>query len=202
MNKFNARDMEDKMLKICNEILDEKWNSSCNLSCSGIKCENCFFGDTFEDCDNRDTEMFKFLAKSYKDKYSTAINDNNMSKELTFREVITQIKEDEIWESEYREIFIANSGGFFISNKNGTKSDCYLLPLTEIFKLRRTQYTFEEAFKSYEEGKEIESCETGARFVKSDNKDMLYMPAINRFSSLGRGFNIDEVRGKRHINNK
>ncbi len=211
MNKFNISDMEDKMLKICDEILDEKWDSSCDISCGGIGCENCFFGDTFEVCDNRDTVMFKFLAKGYKDKHqANIIKESNMEKTFKGWEILKLISEKQI---ENKTNLIDNDGsyytvidGYLLDGKhdrfNYTYETTSSLILDRTFSIVRKEYTFEEAFKSYEEGKEIESCETGARFKKIDNKDMLYMPDINMFSSLGRGFNIDEVRGKWHINNK
>ena len=64
------KEPKDKILEICDEILKEEWDSSCTLGCSGIKCEECFFGDTIEECMNRKTEMFKYLAKCYKEKNS------------------------------------------------------------------------------------------------------------------------------------
>lgn len=215
MSKLNIGDMEDKMLKICDEILDEKWDSSCDISCGGIKCENCFFGDTFKDCDNRNTEMFKFLAKSYKDKHSNIIEESNMEKTFKGWEIMKMIAEGELKNGD---VVIENDGSWaytilqncLVDGRNVKEFDSKLESGNSnfcnnnhiyIIKKSRMKYTFEEAFKSYEEGKEIESCETGARFIKSDNKDMLYITSVG-FTSLGRGFNVDEIRGKWHINNK
>lgn len=210
MNKFNIGDMKDKMLEICDEILDEKWDSSCDISCGEIRCENCFFGDTFEVCDNRDTAMFKFLAKCYKDKHSNIIKESNKM-EKTFKgwEIMKMISEKQI---ENKTNLIDNEGsyytvidGYLLDGKhdrfNYTYETTSSLILDRTFSIVRKEYTFEEAFKTYEEGKEIESCETGARFIKSDNKDMLYDPTIG-FTPFGRSFNIDEIRAKWYVNNK
>ena len=214
MNKFNISDMEDKMLKICDEILDEKWDSSCNISCGGIRCENCFFGDTF-DCDNRNTEMFKSLAKFYKDKHSNIIKESNMEKTFKGWEIIKMIAEGELKNGD---VVIEDDGSWaytvlqncLVDGRNVKEFDSKLESgnsnfcnnnHTYIIKKSRIKYTFEEAFKAYEEGKEIESCETGARFIKSDNKDMLYNPTIG-FTPFGRSFNIDEIRAKWYVNNK
>lgn len=202
MSKFNIGDMEDKMLEICDEILDEKWDSSCDINCGGVECENCFFGDTFEVCDNRNTEMFKYLAKSYKDKHS---NKESNKMEKTFKEIIIDwdsVKEGEVWKNKNFIVSKDVDGDLKLEHKDGFY-DCSAIFLNpkDLFELQRKQYTFEEAFRSYEEGKEIESCETGARFIKSDNKDMLYDPTIG-FTPFGRSFNIDEIRAKWYVNNK
>lgn len=116
---------------------------------------------------------------------------NNCNIELTFRDVITKIKEDEVWESECREIKLNNREGVLINNKNGTKSDCYLFPPNEMFKLKRKKYTFEEAFKAYEEGKEIESCVNGEIYNK-----------LKEDKGVDKLFNASQIRGKWYINNK
>lgn len=152
---------------------------------------------------NDKNELYSYYIYYNYELWFEIIDENKCDKELTFREVIAKIKEGEVWENGSKRIEIVN-GQIQIARCNGNVFNDFFLIFSDKtpYKLKRKQYTFEEAFKSYEEGKEIESCETGARFKKIDNKDMLYMPAINRFSSLGRGFNIDEVRGKWHINNK
>lgn len=205
MNKFNVRDMEDKMLKICNEILGEKWNSSCNLSCSGIKCENCFFGDTLEDCNNRDTETFKFLAKSYKDKHSIITNEGNMIKIFKGWEIMKMIAEGELKNGD---IVIENDGSWaytvlqncLVNGRNVKEFDSKLESgnsnfcnneHTYIIKRPRTKYTFEEAFKAYEEGKEIESCVDGEVYNK-----------LKEDEGMDKLFNASQIRGKWYINNK
>lgn len=194
MSKFNIGDMEDKMLKICDEILDEKWDSSCNISCGEIRCEDCFFGDTL----------------SYKDNHqANIIKESNMEKTFKGWEIMKMISEKQI---ENKTNLIDNEGsyytvidGYLLAGKHDRFNYIYettsSLILDRTFSIVRKEYTFEEAFRSYEEGKEIESCETGARFIKSDNKDMLYDPTIG-FTPFGRSFNIDEIRAKWYVNNK
>ena len=128
------------------------------------------------------------------------IEEEKEMKEKTFREVISTIKEGEVWESENREIWVANSGGILISNKNGTKSDCYLFPLTEMFKLQRKQYTFEEAFKAYKNGKVIESCVTGDKYTWNGLTDLICKNGSNGYSKL-KSIYIEEIKGKWYINN-
>ena len=216
MNKFNIGDMEDKMLKICDEILDEKWDSSCDISCGGVECENCFFGDTFEVCDNRNTEMFKYLAKSYKDKHSNIIKESNMEKTFKGWEIMKMIAEGElkngdiVIENDLKngDIVIENDGSWaytvlqncLVDGRNVKEFDSKLESGnsnfcndndTYIIKKSRMKCTFEEAFKAYEEGKEIESCVDGEVYNKlKEDKDM------------DKLFNASQIRGMWYINNK
>nr|WP_302597857.1 hypothetical protein [uncultured Cellulosilyticum sp.] len=77
-------------------------------------------------------------------------------KELTFREVIANIKEGEVWEGKYKKIYIQNST-LFVENINSNFDGVIAVGfvLDEIYKLKRKKYSFAEAFKAYEEGKEI-----------------------------------------------
>ena len=67
------------------------------------------------------------------------------------------------------------------------------------FKLQRKEYTFEEAFKAYEEGKEIESCYSQYKYKKEGGLD-LYSKTGNEWYGEDN-FEIDEIRGKWDINN-
>ena len=89
--------------------------------------------------------------------------------EKTFREVIADIKEGEVWENENRKITINDLGEIFIKDKiTGLRS---FNPKVK-YKLQRREYTFEEAFKAYEEGKEIQSASTDKIYHKE--KDFLF----------------------------
>lgn len=140
------------------------------------------------------------------EEYLEAVEDSSMNnKELTFKEIIIDwdsVKEGEVWKNKNFIVSKDVDGDLKLEHKDGFY-DCSAIFLNpkDLFELQRKQYTFEEAFRSYEEGKEIESCETGARFIKSDNKDMLYDPTIG-FTPFGRSFNIDEIRAKWYVNNK
>lgn len=86
--------------------------------------------------------------------------ESNNMKELTFREVIANIKKGEVWEG--REYTITLLGNRIAINYNDGDEYDGVYPLIEgTFKLKRPQYTFQEAFKAFEEGKEIESCVSG-----------------------------------------
>lgn len=103
-------------------------------------------------------------------------------KELTFKEVIANIKENEVWESAYS-----------IVSKLKDRIDIWVVGNcksvgigdTVKFKLKRKEYTFEEAFKAYEEGKEVESCFSGQKF---------------RIYSWEDIFNAKEIKEKWYIN--
>ena len=186
--------MENRILKLCLDVL-EKGNET--VDCGAIRCNCCPFNGE-NDCLARIEHRVegRAIAETYIKKHTS---EERHSTGKTFREVIADIKEGEVWESEYREIYITNLGGFLISNKNGTKSDCYLFPLTEIFKLQRKKYTFEEAFKAYEKGKEIESCVSGAKFTAIDSEH--FQVILDGSQSIKDTFEVKEICGMWYINN-
>ena len=86
-------------------------------------------------------------------------------KKKTFREVIATIKEGETWVNDIAPISyirLREDGVLDFNENEGVNLFC-------TYTLQKKQYTFEEAFKAYEEGKEIESCTNGTRFKKKEN---------------------------------
>lgn len=107
--------------------------------------------------------------------------ENKMEK--TFREVIADIKEGEVWESPFA-IISCDNFGIEIKFKD-RKYSKYCFCDDVKFKLQRKEYTFEEAFKAYEEGKEIESCFSSQKF---------------RIYAWEDVFNAKEIKEKWYIN--
>lgn len=118
------------------------------------------------------------------------IEEEKEMKEKTFREVIADIKEGEVWEGGCFKVYIEN-GKINIDRIIKEKISGYGIILDGKFKLQRKQYTFEEAFKAYENGKEIESCVSVE--VYSLEREKRKLQAIL--------FDIEEIRGKWYINN-
>ena len=121
--------------------------------------------------------------------------------EKTFREVIKDIKEGEVWENENRKITINDLGEIFIKDKiTGLRS---FNPKVK-YKLQRREYTFEEAFKAYEEGKEIESTRSKVKLKKKDDGlfayKFEYMEKWLIMSEDIATFSIDVIRDKWYIN--
>lgn len=127
------------------------------------------------------------------------IKEDNKMQEKTFREVITDIKEGEVWESRSKYIKRFNDGIQIYHKENGKATPSMLMADNDKFKLQRKEYTFEEAFKAYEEGKEIESCYSQYKYKKEGGLD-LYSKTENEWYVEDR-FEIDEIRGKWYINN-
>lgn len=128
-------------------------------------------------------------------------------KEKTFREVIADIKEREVWicEKFNRKIIKGDDGVIEIRKLNDGTFDNIsgLIFNDEKYKLQRQQYTFEEAFKAYEEGKEIESCEE-CRFKLIDKDTILIIDCVGdemEYSNAKDLFSVKEIRGKWYINN-
>ena len=68
--------------------------------------------------------------------------------------------------------------------------------------MKRKQYTFAEAFKAYEEGKEIESCENPYRYKKQNGNDAYFdISAEEWWSGEAIIISLQEIRGKWYINN-
>lgn len=114
--------------------------------------------------------------------------------ELTFKEVIANIKEGEVWESAYSIVSkLENRIDIEVSG------NCKSIGIgdTVKFKLRRKEYTFEEAFKAYEEGKEIESVYSGCRYKKENGKDtFIFLADWSEFDHI----ELQEIRSKWYIN--
>lgn len=128
-------------------------------------------------------------------------------KELTFREVIANIKEGEIWADRNYEIS-KDSQGLEIKRMDGfLEKDDNTNPLMYFYngnqyKLKRKEYTFTEAFKAYEEGKIIESVETNTKFKRAENKLEFYKSKHHEKyiqCSYGVEFRTKEIRGKWYI---
>lgn len=125
------------------------------------------------------------------------IKEENKMQEKTFREVIADIKEGEVWESHCKKIIGFKDGDFEIRDNDGHKfGNAVSIRSANKYRLKRKEYTFEEAFKAYEKGKEIESCYSGDKYMIQHGGSDCYADG----SKTGTiGFN--EIRGKWYINN-
>lgn len=122
-------------------------------------------------------------------------------KELTFKEVIANIKEGEVWESEEKIIQkISCAIVIGLKDKENIGSEMGFLDNVK-YKLQRKEYTFEEAFKAYEEGKEIESKEFKYKKINGIDGFKLIREKYG-WNECEDGFEIhlDEIRDKWYIN--
>lgn len=143
-----------------------------------------------------------------KERFEIVEEDNKMQ-EKTFREVIADIKEGEVWESvkscfQLKEISCISGQinfkleGVCIDGDNN--NSIFTGPgAGQTFKLQRKEYTFEEAFKAYEEGKVIESCYSQFKYKRANGVDLYSRTENNWYEE--ESFEIDEIRGKWYINN-
>lgn len=128
------------------------------------------------------------------------IKEENKMQEKTFREVIADIKEGEVWESHCKKIIGFKDGDFEIRDNDGHKfGNAVSIRSANKYRLKRKECNFEEAFKAYEEGKEIESCYSQYKYKKEGGLD-LYSKTENEWYGEDN-FEIDEIRGKWYINN-
>lgn len=124
-------------------------------------------------------------------------------KELTFKEVIANIKEGEVWENKELELKITfKKNEFYIGDSNDNEINGYVGQFINnglIFKLQRKEYTFEEAFKALEEGKEIESI-TQYRYKKAGDGYKFYSKDIGEWWKCSSCLSFEELKGKWYIN--
>lgn len=92
-------------------------------------------------------------------------------KELTFKEVIANIKEGEVWESTVKTVSLIN-GAINIERKNKIETYYIYIKESELFKLQRKEYTFQEAFKAYKEGRIPKSTINGQILDSHSRIDM------------------------------
>lgn len=122
--------------------------------------------------------------------------------EKTFKEVIANIKENEVWESDIKIIKCTNDGNISVRSKIDGKTEIMNFDKCNLYKLQREEYTFEEAFKAYEEGKEVESG--SYKYKKCNGADCfkLIRSIKDEWIKCEDGFEIhlDEIRGKWYIN--
>ena len=68
------------------------------------------------------------------------------------------------------------------------------------YKLKRKEYTFQEAFKAYEGGKEIESDFNGYKYKKINGIDMRLKYMGEEWEEDFGRFDMREIRGAWYIN--
>ena len=118
--------------------------------------------------------------------------------EKTFKEVIEDIKEKEIWENENFILMLTCDKEIRIAHKEGFDSCVAIyIDVNSKFKLKRELHTFAEAFKAYEEGKEIESLASGYKYKQ--NK-MFSNGKWYNFYDNNEIFSLKEIRCEWYIN--
>lgn len=190
--------MINKIIEACKQVqkgyspLDTE-----NVKCDDFSCSECPFSKSNNNNINcgRDTqENYIKIAKEYIEKNLPPKKENEIEK--SFREVIADIKEGETWESLGAKITKYSDSIQMLGFGHNT----IFMDSSRIFNLQRKEYTFEEAFKAYEEDKEIESCQY--RYKKIEGRDCWYCESDGFWDIESNGFNIDisEIRNKWYIN--
>ncbi|WP_195264525.1 hypothetical protein [Clostridium sp. 1001275B_160808_H3] len=120
--------------------------------------------------------------------------------ELTFKEVVANIKEGEVWEnaSLARNLKEINRKGRLIRFVfTDTDRGSFAIDNDDTFILQRKEYIFQEAFKAYEEGKEIESISYRYKIINEQDK---YYSKLEKEWIDNDTFDVDEIKGKWYIN--
>lgn len=142
-----------------------------------------------------DLNIRKYLRK---DRFEIVKEENKMEK--TFREVIADIKEGEVWESEntLTQIYTRNDV-LIIDFKEEVTTEIVKIAADAKFRLKRKEYSFDEAFKAYEEGEVVES-EDGFIYKKINGQDCVCSDEARDWVKNDGGFSVKEIRGKWYIN--
>lgn len=128
--------------------------------------------------------------------------------EKTFREVSATIKKDEVWSDGIYEISKDEDGIKIKRLDKYVQEDKNKIPFMYFyddkkFVLKRKQYSFEEAFKAYEEGKEIQSCFKNFKIKKLNNKPHYIYKHMSEWDYVDNDdtlLSIEEIQGKWYIN--
>lgn len=127
------------------------------------------------------------------------------AQQKTFREVIADIKEGEIWESRSKYIRRFTDAIQIYHKENGRSTPSMLMCNDDKFKLQRKEYTFEEAYKKAKEGAEIQSLASNIKYKKYDENTMMFKDKdMDDFAGISNDnaiFSVDEIQGKWFINN-
>ena len=180
----------------------------------GIRYQ-CYVKSRFEviNEDNKTEELSEDERDFVQEIIDECLKEKNKI-EKTFREVIADIKEGEVWESaqncfQLKEISCIEGRikfkleGVFVEKTDNLNNVDTGEGSGQTFKLQRKQCTFEEAFKAYEKGIKVESQYSGISYEKK-NKSQVEVSCDNN-ASLESEFNISfstgEIRDKWYINN-
>ena len=121
-------------------------------------------------------------------------------KKLTFREVIANIKADEVWESGSLIVYLRGNI-LNIDWKNGYEDVGVNICFNEKFKLQRNKVSFKQAFKAFEEGKEIESCVSGYCFINKHKENLAVKnDDSHTYFEMDPMFAFEEIKGEWYIN--
>ena len=124
--------------------------------------------------------------------------------EKTFREVIADIKEGEVWECRSKYIKRFADGIQIYHKEKGKATPSMLMANNDKFKLQRKEVTFAEAFKAYEQGKGIESVVSNVQYQKELKDTVSIRPCYGEWFDANEKtlvFDYVEIKGKWYINN-
>ena len=173
-----------------------------NLVESELKLGGIYEGELKEYPNGAKRYILKNLPNEiyYTDRFE--IIDQEEIKEKTFGKIIAEgIKEGEVWEDENFTLELSYDGDIRLSHKDGYLDCCAIhIDVNSIFKLKRKEYNFEEAFKAYENNKEIESYD-GTKYKKIDGEDHILTHGAwwSTFNN-GVSFTVKQIRDRWYIN--
>lgn len=203
--------MSNLIIDLCQKVIKggidtcKTWGEG---ECTGIRCEqdHCPFAYGLL-CNLGNENKRVEIANKYLFENGIEVEEDNKMQEKTFQEVIATIKEREIWVCEKfnRKIIKADDGIIEIRKINNETFDhiSALLFSDEKYKLQRKEFTFEEAFKAYEDGIKVESVFSGISYEKANSVslDIVGEYSVTLENEKELMFSIGEIRGKWYINN-
>ena len=145
--------------------------------------------------------IFEKNLFNWTDEMLEKVKKEKETQEKTFREVITDIKEGEVWEC----LGIKITKDSDSIQMLGFDKNTIFMDSSRIFNLQRKEYTFEEAYKKAKEGAEIQSLASNIKYKKYDENTMMFKDKdMDDFAGISNDnaiFSVDEIQGKWFINN-
>lgn len=126
--------------------------------------------------------------------------------EKTFQEVISTIKDGETWVNKYKYRRLTKIQRLYdnIIFKFDNEYPDIGVNLNDIFIMERKKYAFGDAMKALKEGKEIESCHSGTKYITSPNRNenvFYFDTGYNKWIEELHMFSHNEIFGDWYINN-
>ena len=196
--------MKDRVMEFCKRVIKNNGVlSESDCACIWCDVDNCPFtskNNNGKVCGADTVENYIKIAEKYIKDHKEG---NKMEK--TLLEIITDGFNNKVYENKEGDtVYFASNGELIFNYKNllhyPIKVSTEVLDLNHKYKLQRKKYTFTEAFKAYEEGKEIKSLYSKFRYKKLDGKDYYFNIHSNSFVQIDDDIDFKEIRGEWYIN--
>ena len=125
----------------------------------------------------------------------------------TFKEIIMNIKGHQIWKPLASDSRVKNIESIEFNNLDGVlinlddKYNSVFIPSNMEFEVEQKEVSFEEAIKSFKEGREIESCVTGTKYkIAHTGEKVIHYYDEYAYDAIAPNFSLESILGTWYIN--